>query len=141
MTVLVDTSIWSLALRRRTRDLNVEERLLVRELAELVREGRAAIIGLIRQELLSGIKTHAQFEELRKTLGAFRDEPVTTEDHEEAAKAGNLCRSKGITVSVVDALICAVAMRRGMALFTADSDFENYSRQLTLKLHSVAARQ
>jgi predicted nucleic acid-binding protein len=124
-------------LRRTPRSLNGRERLLVRELAELVRDGRAGIIGLIRQELLSGIKTPPQFEELRKALGAFRDEPVDTADHEAAAKASNDCRAKGIAVSVVDMLICAVARRRGMAIFTTDRDFENYARALTLKLHSL----
>ena len=140
MKVLVDTSIWSLALRRRPRDLNTGERLLVKELADLVNDGRAAIIGLIRQELLSGIKTTAQFEELRNTLSAFSDELVETGDHEAAAKASNDCRSKGIAVSVVDILICAVAQRRDMHVFTTDPDFENYARQLSLTLHS-AARQ
>ena len=140
MRVLVDTSIWSLALRRRARDLNGRERLLVTELAELVRDGRAQIIGLIRKELLSGIKTRAQFEKLREILRAFRDQPVDTEDYEAAAKAGNDCRVKGIAVSVVDMLICAVARRRGMAIFTTDPDFENYARELVLKLHSVSGR-
>jgi len=140
MRVLVDTSIWSLALRRRARDLNGRERLLVTELAELVRDGRAQIIGLIRKELLSGIKTRAQFEKLREILRAFRDEPVDTEDYEAAAKASNDCRAKGIAVSVVDMLICAVARRRGMAIFTTDPDFENYARELVLKLHSVSGR-
>jgi predicted nucleic acid-binding protein len=137
MNVLVDTSVWSIALRRRPRDLDSRERLLVQELAELVRDGRAGIIGLIRQELLSGIKAAAQFEELRKALAAFRDEPVDTADHAAAAKASNDCRAKGIAVSVVDILICAVARRRGMAIFTTDSDFENYARELALKLHTV----
>ncbi|MBZ5580258.1 MAG: PIN domain-containing protein [Acidobacteriia bacterium] len=137
MKVLVDTSVWSLALRRKARDLNQRERFLVRELTELVREGRAGIIGLIRQELLSGIKTNAQFEELRKALRAFPDEPVGVEDHEAAAKAGNACRAKGIAVSVVDILICAVARRRDMAVLTTDPDFNNYARELALKLHSA----
>ena len=139
MKVLVDSSIWSLALRRKARDLNSREQLLVRELTGLVSDGRAGIIGLIRQELLSGIKTQAHFEELRKTLSAFPDELVNTEDHEAAAKAGNACRAKGIAVSVVDILICAVAQRRGMAIFTTDPDFENYARELPLKLHSLPA--
>ena len=137
MNVLVDTSIWSLALRRKARDLSSRERLLVRELAELVRDGRARIIGLIRQELLSGIKTHSQFEALRKTLSAFPDEVVDTSDHEAAARASNECRSKGIAVSVVDILVCAVASRRGMAIFTTDPDFGNYARALPLQLHSA----
>src|SRR5215472_1645513 len=128
MNVLVDTSIWSLALRRRSVNLNSKERLLVGELSDLVRDGRAHIIGLIRQELLSGIKSGAQFDELRTTLNAFRDESVGTEDHEAAAKASNDCRAKGVAVSVVDILICAVAQRRSMAIFAADPDFEMYAR-------------
>lgn len=138
MKVLVDTSIWSLALRRRTKDLNAGEEMLVGELTQLVSDGRAAIIGLIRQELLSGIKSHVQFEKLRRTLSAFPDEPVGTADYEAAAKAGNDCRAKGIAVSVVDILICAVARQRGMAIFTTDPDFGNYARVLALKLHSVS---
>jgi predicted nucleic acid-binding protein len=138
MDILVDTSVWSLALRRRARDLNSREQLLVRELTELVRDGRARIIGLIRQELLSGVRTQAQFQELRQTLSAFRDEPVSTENHEAAAKASNICRAKGIAASVVDMLICAISLQRGMAIFTTDPDFESYSRELNLRLHSAA---
>lgn len=137
MNVLVDTSIWSLALRRRARDLSGRESLLVDELAELVRDGRARIIGLIRQEVLSGIKTRGQFEALRKALSDFPDELIDTSDHEAAAKAGNECRSKGIAASLVDILICALADRRGMAIFTTDPDFNNYARVLALQLHSV----
>jgi len=137
MMVLVDTSVWSLALQRRSQDLNRQERMLVEELADLVRDGRACMIGLIRQDLLSGIKTEVQFEKLRATLSAFPDEVVDTGDYEAAAKASNVCRARGIAESVVDMLICAVADRRGMAIFTADPDFAHYARELNLKLHSV----
>lgn len=141
MNVLVDTSVWSLALRRRAQDLNARELLLVRELTELVGDGRATMIGLIRQELLSGIKTPAQFEKLRNSLAAFPDEPVDTMDYEAAAKAGNDCRAKGIAVSVVDMLICAVAHSRRMSIFTTDPDFEKYARILALKLHFVSGHE
>lgn len=133
----MDTSVWSLALRRRAEDLSKRERLIVDELTELIKEGRANIIGMIRQELLSGVKTAAQFERLRKMLAAFPDEPVDSADHEAAAKAGNDCRAKGIAVSAVDMLICAVAQRRGMAILTTDPDFENYARALPLQLYAV----
>ena len=137
MNVLVDTTIWSLALRRKPTDLNSRERSLVTEWAELVRHGRARIIGSIRQELLSGIKTHGQFEALRSGLRAFADEAVDIEDYEGAAQIGNTCRSKGIAVSPVDMLICSVAQRRDMSIFTTDPDFEKYARCLPLKLHSA----
>ncbi len=137
MNVLVDTAVWSLAFRRKPSHLDTRERLLVGELAELIRDGRARIMGLVRQELLSGIKTEAQFEKLRDILAVFPDEPVSTEDYEAAAKASNRCQAKGIAFSAVDILICAVAERRGMSIFTTDPDFEGYARCLPLKLHSV----
>src|ERR1700674_3631361 len=82
------------------------------ELSELVREGRARLIGLVRQELLSGIKTTEHFEKLRLHLRSFPDESIDTSDHEEAAKAGNRCRGKGIVVSIVDILFCPEGIKR-----------------------------
>ena len=89
MNVLVDTSIWSLALRRKPQDLNPAETAAVSELTNLIREGRARIIGLVRQELLSGIKAASQYEKLRAVLRSFPDEPIATADYEAAAKASN----------------------------------------------------
>ena len=86
MNVLVDTSVWSLALRRKPADLTAQERLIVDELVDLTREGRARVIGLVRQELLSGIRMAAQYEKLRLALRAFPDELVGTADYEAAAK-------------------------------------------------------
>lgn len=136
MNVLVDTSVWSFALRRKKESLTTNERLLVTELSELIREGRARVIGLVRQELLSGIKTSEQYEKLRLYLRSFPDEVADTSDHEEAAKAGNRCRAKGIVVSIVDILLCAVAIKRQWAIFTTDPDFSNYARVLPLRIHA-----
>lgn len=137
MDILVDTTVWSLALRRKPHHLNSREQLLVAEWTELVGAGRAKIIGVVRQEVLSGIKTDSQFEGIRKALAAFPDEPIDTADHEAAAKASNDCQAKGIAAPVVDILICAVAKRRAMAIFTTDPDFERYARELSLTLHAV----
>jgi predicted nucleic acid-binding protein len=135
VNTLVDTSIWSLALRRRAQDLSSAEQILVAELTELVKEGRARILGVIRQELLSGIKAPEQYERLRMTLRSFPDEAVGTSDYEFAAKSSKQCRSKGIAVSVVDALICAIGSTRDWPIFTADPDFKNYMNILRIKLH------
>ncbi len=136
MNVLVDTSIWSLALRRSSRHLNPLERQQVAELAELINEGRAKIIGIVRQELLSGIKTQSQFAKLQEILSAFPDESVSTADHETAALLGNQCRSKGLAVSATDMLICSIARSRDWAIFSSDPDFERYAVVLDLTLHS-----
>lgn len=136
MNVLVDTSVWSLALRRKNDSLTTHERSLVAELSEVIREGRARVIGLVRQELLSGIKTTEQYEKLKLYLRSFPDEAVDTSDYEEAAKAGNRCRAKGVVVSIVDILLCAVAIKREWAIFTTDPDFSNYAKVLPLRLHA-----
>ena len=137
MNVLVDTSIWSLALRRRAQDLNSTERAAVAELTNLIKEGRARIIGLVRLELLSGIKTSSQYEKLCAVLRSFPDEPISTADYEAAAKAGNECRARGVAVSVSDMLICAIAIARDWSVFATDPDFKSYARILPLKLHTL----
>jgi len=136
VNVLVDTSIWSLALRRKAQDLNPAERAAVAELTSLIQEGRARIIGLVRQELLSGIKTSSQYEKLRAVLRSFPDEPVATADYEAAARAGNECRARGVAISVSDILICAIAIARDWSIFAADPDFKAYAKILPLKLHT-----
>ena len=135
MNTIVDTSVWSLALRRKVQDLNAAEKATVAELTELIKEGRARIIGLIRQELLSGIKTSLQYEKLRVTLRSFPDEPIGTSDYEAAAKASNDCRSKGVTVSIIDILICAIALARDWSIFTSDP-VQGYARILPISLHT-----
>ena len=135
MTVLVDTSVWSLALRRRSRSLSAEEELVRDELAELIREGRAQMIGPVRQEVLSGIRRRSQYERLRQDLRAFEDPRLGGEDYEEAALASNHCRAAGVSGSVVDFLICAGALRRNWSVFTIDKDFARYARHLPLRLH------
>jgi predicted nucleic acid-binding protein len=136
MNVLIDTSVWSLALRRKNESLSTNERFQVAELSELIREGRARMIGLIRQELLSGIKATEQYEKLRLHLRSFPDEVVDTSDYEEAAKAGNRCRAKGVVVSIVDILLCAVANKRLWTILTTDPDFSNYAKVLPLRIHA-----
>ncbi|MGH9579323.1 MAG: hypothetical protein ACRD3R_17935, partial [Terriglobales bacterium] len=85
MTVLVDTPVWSLALRRARAPGGV----IQRELTRLIEEGHAAIVGPIRQELLSGVKERVQFERLRQQLSAFPDLPLGTADYEAAARDYN----------------------------------------------------
>jgi predicted nucleic acid-binding protein len=131
VNVLVDTSVWSLALRRAKR---VDD-TAPRELAELIREGRVVMMGPVRQELLSGIKVKAQFELLREHLQSFPDLQLETLDYEEAAAAFNRCRERGIQGSNTDFLICAAALRRDLSIYTTDGDFKHYVRVLKVELH------
>ncbi len=131
MKVLVDTCVWSLALRRGA----AQESEHVRELRELIRELRAQLIGPIRQELLSGVKSRRQFGLLRDYLRAFEDVDLTTEDYEVAAEYFNEARKKGIQGSNTDFLICAAAARRNMAVFTTDRDFFRFKTIFPVELH------
>jgi predicted nucleic acid-binding protein len=135
MMVLVDTPVWSLALRRRAEDLNSHEKQLRQALAELIQEGRVQMVGPIRQELLSGIREEAQFLRLREYLRAFQEHALDTPDYEEAADMNNRCRSRGIAGSAIDFLICAAAHRRNWAILTTDRDFKNYATVLPVQLH------
>lgn len=132
MKVLVDTSVWSLALRRAQPTACPE----LTELVELINEVRVAIIGPVRQELLSGIKNEAQFRKLRKHLRAFPDLEITTRDYETAAGFFNLCRCNGVQGSNTDFVICAVAARHNIPIFTTDGDFQRYQNHLPITLHS-----
>ena len=104
MNVLVDTSVWSLAFRR-ARASSRGDANIVEELSELIQEGRALLMGPIRQELLSGLSDSSQFESLRRRLRAFADQNVHARDYERAAEFSNTCRHAGVQGSHVDFLI------------------------------------
>lgn len=135
MMVLVDTSVWSLALRRTPQDLAPVQKQQVRNLQELISEGRVQLLGVVRQELLSGIRRPAQFARLREHLRAFSDVLLDREDYEQAAEMNNACRAMGLTGGVTDFLICAVAARRKWDIYTADRDFERFGKHLPLTLY------
>jgi predicted nucleic acid-binding protein len=122
MKVLVDTSVWSLSLRRRGNvALSDDERQMAGLLADAIQDGRVAMIGPIRQELLSGIKDPDQFERLRSALDAFPDEPILSRHYLEAARLYNVCRRHGVECGPVDILICAVATANQWSILTNDS--------------------
>jgi len=87
MNVLVDTSVWSLALRKNNK--NNEQNNIIDKFKELIKDLKVKIIGPIRQEILSGIKDNDKYEELKEKLSYFPDESLLTEDYEEAAKYFN----------------------------------------------------
>ena len=135
MKVIVDTSVWSLALRKKR--LTDWELRVVKELKELIYELRVILIGPIRQELLSGISDEIKFKNLREKMRAFDDIEATTLDYERAAEIHNTCRRKGIQGSHIDYLICSVAQSNNYSIFTTDKDFEGYKNIIDLKLHTI----
>ncbi len=137
MKIIVDTSVWSLALRRKKIKLNNSEIQIVKELIELIKESRIVLIGPIRQEILSGIVSKTQFQKLMKKLKAFDDFLINQNDYETASDFFNICRKNGIQGSHIDFLICAVSYNKNFSIFTTDKDFENYSKYVDIQLHKV----
>ena len=133
MKVIVDTSVWSLALRR-SKEVDNE---YVEELEELIKEVRAQLIGPVRQEILNGIKSEKQYKILKKHLRAFKDLAIETEDYELAAEYFNTARKNGIQGSNTDFLLCAVSARHRMPIFTTDKDFINFQSVIPIELHNI----
>ncbi len=135
MKVLVDTSVWSLAFRKK--NPTEDEKKIIEELKELLCELRVVLIGPIRQELLSGISNELKFQTLKEKMRAFDDLVITSQNYENAAKIYNDCRKNGIKGSQIDYLICSVAKSNNISIFTTDKDFSNYNKIIELKLHLV----
>jgi predicted nucleic acid-binding protein len=128
--VLVDTCIWSLALRGNTpRETSTAE-----QLTQLIDENQVKIIGAIRQELLSGYTDKNSYEKLRQKLKYFPNEPLLDSDYEAAAEYSNFCRAKGVQGSHTDFLICAVSIREKFKIYTTDKDFKRYAKHLPVVL-------
>jgi len=131
VNVIVDTSIWSLALRRQ-KPKELDE---IKKLTQLIEDHRVIMLGSIRQELLSGIKSNDSFILLKDYLRAFQDFPITTNDYEIASQYFNKCRKKGIQGSNTDFLICAVASNNSFKIFTNDNDFVQFKKFLPIELY------
>lgn len=130
MNVIVDTSVWSLALRRKRKVSHA----CVALLENIITDGRVALLGAIRQEILCGIRHSEQFERLKLQLRAFPDLTIAIEDYELAAEFYNLCRKKGIQGSNTDFLICAAATHREYEILTTDQDFQIFAKHIPLRL-------
>lgn len=134
MIVLVDSSVWSLNLRRNPSSLNSVQQAYSDLLRQLILDDHAQLLGLVRQELLTGIRHVAQFERLKTALRAFPDIAVTHEDYEESAAIANQCRTAGIVAAPTDFLICGVSLRRNWSILTVDRDFDHIAKAIPITL-------
>lgn len=130
MKVLVDTDVWSEALRRK----KGKKSTYVDELVDLIQEGRLEIIGPIRMEMLSGIRDKEVFDAFSDKLAAFSDRPIESEVYILAAKFFNLCRGKGIQGSNTDFLICACSVHWSVPILSKDKDYLLYRKHLPIEL-------
>ena len=131
MNVLVDTSVWSLALRRD----NPAGSAPVEALGAAISLGDVCLIGVILQEVIQGFPSAARTRRLLDHLAPFPLLNLGREDFVLAAEVRNTCRAKGIAVGTVDAQIAAAAIGHGCLLLTNDPDFAKIARHFPLRLH------
>lgn len=132
--VLIDTCMWSLALRgKKPKEIEVGQ-----QITQLIDENRAKIIGPIRQEVLSGYSDKARYEKLRAKFQYFPNEPIADSDYETAAEYSNFCRAKGIQGPHIDFLIYAASVSLYLSIYTNDKDFLHYKKYLPISLFEKA---
>ncbi|AFY31962.1 PIN domain-containing protein [Calothrix sp. PCC 7507] len=131
MKVIVDTSVWSLALRRNDKADDSPHTTLFRE---LITDGRVVLLGSVRQEILSGIRHAHQYNQLKNYLRAFSHFELDIGDYELASEFYNTCRSNGVQGASTDFIICAVAVHRNHSILTTDKDFDNFSQYIPITL-------
>ena len=93
-----------------------------------------AIPGIVLQEILSGVRTEAQFGKLQRSLEAFPIISAEPQHHVLAARIANACRRKGVAASTIDCLIAALATSSDAFLFTLDEDFGRMAPVCGVKL-------
>ena len=131
MRILVDTSIWSLALRRPTGVINQESVLL----KTIIAQGEDIyLLGIILQEVLQGVRNPKFFFILTEYFKAFPLIDLKGEDYVRAAELKNHLIGKGKQASTIDVLIASVAISHHCHLFTADKHFTHIAEHSELKL-------
>ena len=135
MNVLVDTSVWSLALRRDAPPDLKETRILTRCLE---RKDALFSSGIIIQELLQGFRGPKQQDRIIEHLGNLPLIVPELIDHVNAASLQITCRRKGIQIGTIDALLAQLAISHDLDLLTTDQDFARIARHAPLRILTEA---
>lgn len=136
MTLLVDTSVWSLALRR---DVEVDEPAVQALEDALAGADIVVTTGLVLQELLQGFAGAKASEQIVERFSALALLQPDREDHIAAASLRNSCRRAGVQLGTVDALIAQLCIRHELVLLSTDQDFVHAAKQCSLKVWSSKA--
>ena len=130
MMIAVDTSVWSLVLRRRRVP---QDNPCVKAMRSRVEGGdEVVVVGPILQELLSGLKDPATFASLEVEMERFPLLELHRRTYAAAARLTNLCHRAGFQPGAVDALIAAACVEHGCPLLTADAHFLEIARHCEL---------
>ena len=130
MRLLVDTSVWSLALRRDVPASAPEVQVLIDAL-----NGGAELYstGIILQELLQGFSKPKAHEQITERFASIPMLVPETSDYINAAEIHNRCRQKGVQVGTIDCLIAQLSVRFDLSLLTTDKDFRYMAKAVNLK--------
>jgi predicted nucleic acid-binding protein len=129
--LFVDTSVWSLALRRDQTSRTAE----VDALAEQLESGGSVFTtGLVLQELLQGFSGPKSRDAVVRSFSVLPLVAPDREDHVSAADMRNRCRRKGVQVGTIDALLAQLCIRHDLTMLTTDTDFRRVARHSTLKV-------
>lgn len=131
MSLLVDTSVWSLALRRDAEQTTPEVATLRHA---LLGADQVFTTGLVLQELLQGFAGPKARAQLVERLSALAFLQPGREDHIEAAEVRNSCRRRGVQVGTIDALLIQLCRRHDLVLLTTDQDFHAAARHVEFRL-------
>ena len=131
MTLLVDTSVWSLALRRDGSTGAPEVRVLRDALA-----GSDAVVttGLVLQELLQGFSGPRAAAAIIDRFAALPLVAPDRSDHIGAAEVRDVCRQAGVQLGTIDALLIQLCGRHELTLLTTDKDFSHAAQHVPFKL-------
>jgi len=130
--ILVDTSVWSLALRRN----QPVESAHTAHFRQALADGDVVLTGVVLQELLQGLAPGPTKDRLVGELGKLSLIVPTRNDHVLAAEFFTVCRKQGVQFATVDALIAAICVERGLPLLTVDRDFAHAADWIGLTLWS-----
>ena len=131
MTLLVDTSVWSLALRR-DGTFDAKEVLALRE--ALTGADSVVTTGLVLQELLQGFNGPKAKEAIIERFGALPLIQPDRQDHVAAAEVRNACRRGGVQIGTIDALLIQLCGRYEMTLLWSEQDFANADAHVSFRL-------
>ena len=135
--IVVDTSVWSLAFRRRSWPHGAMPSV-VKLLKKLTKEQRQVVVpGIVLQELLSGVKDTAQGERIKELMDGYPLIIATKEQYIEASNISNVCRKAGVSAATVDCLIAAQCIMLNGVLLTLYEDFKRISGCCGLRLYPI----
>jgi predicted nucleic acid-binding protein len=134
MAFFVDTTVWSLALRRDV-VVDVPEVRVLKE--ALAIGGQILTTGLVLQELLQGFTGPKAKADIIDRFAAIPLIAPDRADHIAAAELRNTCRRGGVQVGTVDAILAQLCMRHKLSLLSTDNDFRNMARHIELKVWSA----